>query len=57
MDKNEILESAEICSKKFGADQKMAKSAFIEGALWAMKKTRLMLINLSLGVEGYEEEV
>ena len=57
MDKNEILESAEIYSKKLGADQKMAKSAFIEGALWAMKKTRLMLINLSLGVEGYEEEV
>lgn len=57
MTKKEILEAAEANSLNYCIQRGMAKAAFIDGALWAMKETRKMLIELSLDIEDYEKEL
>ena len=37
IDKKEILEAAEANAKNYCIQRGMAKAAFIDGALWAMK--------------------
>lgn len=43
MTKKEILEAAEENAMNYSIQRGMAKAAFIEGALWAMKYTRHLL--------------
>lgn len=57
MTKKEILEAAERNAMAYSIQRGMAKAAFIEGALWAMKETRKMLIEFSLDIEDYEKEM
>ena len=57
MNKKEILEAAEANSMNYCIQRGMAKSAFIDGALWAMKKMRELLIEFSLDVEDYGKEM
>lgn len=57
MTKKEILEAAEANAMNYCSQRGMAKAAFIEGAMWAMKETRKMLIELSLDIEDYEKEL
>lgn len=57
MTKKEILEAAEANAMNYCSKRGMAKAAFIEGAMWAMKETRKMLIELSLDIEDYEKKL
>ena len=57
MTKKEILQAAEENSMNYCIQRGMAKAAFIDGALWAMKEIRKMLIEFSLDMEDHEEEV
>lgn len=54
MTKKEILQAAEENSMNYSIQRGMAKSAFIEGALWAMKKSREIIEN-ALNSESHEE--
>ena len=59
MTKKEILQAAEENSMNYCIQRGMAKAAFIDGALWAMKKSKELLEKLrsELDTESHEEEV
>jgi hypothetical protein len=52
MNKKEIIKSAE----QYCIQRGIAKGAFIEGALWALKQARTMMIEFTLELEEYEKE-
>ena len=54
MTKKEILQAAEENSMNYSIQRGLAKSAFIDGALWAMKQCREIIVN-ALNSEGHEE--
>lgn len=55
MTKREILEAAEENSMNYCIQRGMAKSAFIEGAIWAMKKCREILDNAKMSLDAEED--
>lgn len=59
MTKKEILQAAEENSMNYCIQRGMAKAAFIDGALWALKKSKELLEKLKseLDTEYHEEEV
>lgn len=59
MTKKEILQAAEENSMNYCIQRGMAKAAFIDGALWAMRKSKELLEKLrsELDTEYHEEEV
>mgnify|MGYP003417019961 FL=1 len=59
MTKKEILQAAEENSMNYCIQRGMAKAAFIDGALWALKQSKELLEKLKseLDTEYYEEEV
>lgn len=57
MTKKEILKAAEDNSMNYCIQRGMAKAAFIDGALWALKEARKMMIEFTLELEDYEKEV
>lgn len=59
MTKKEILQAAEENSMNYCIQRGMAKAAFIDGALWALKQSKELLEKLrsELDTEYYEEEV
>ena len=59
MTKKEILQAAEENSMNYCIQRGMAKAAFIDGALWALKQSRELLEKLKseLDTEYHEEEV
>jgi len=59
MTKKEILQAAEENSMNYCIQRGMAKSAFIDGALWALKQSKELLEKLKseLDTEYHEEEV
>ena len=56
MTKKEILQAAENNSMNYCIQRGIAKAAFIEGALWAMKKSKEIIYN-ALDTESYESEM
>ena len=59
MTKKEILQAAEENSMNYCIQRGMAKAAFIDGALWALKKSKELLEKMKseLDTEYHEEEV
>lgn len=59
MTKKEILQAAEENSMNYCIQRGMAKAAFIDGALWAMKQSKELLEKLKseLDTEYHEEEM
>ena len=59
MTKKEILQAAEENSMNYCIQRGMAKAAFIDGALWALKQSKELLEKLKseLDTEYHEEEV
>lgn len=59
MTKKEILQAAEENSMNYCIQRSMAKAAFIDGALWALKQSKELLEKLKseLDTEYHEEEV
>lgn len=59
MTKKEILEAAEANSLNYCIQRGLAKSAFIDGALWAMKKSREIIEKAKndLDTECHEREM
>ena len=59
MTKKEILQAAEGNSMNYCIQRSMAKAAFIDGALWALKQSKELLEKLKseLDTEYHEEEV
>lgn len=59
MTKKEILQAAEENSMNYCIQRGMAKAAFIDGALWAMRKSKELLEKLrsELDTESHEEEM
>ena len=59
MTKKEILQAAEENSMNYCSQRGMAKAAFIDGALWALKQSKELLEKLKseLDTEYHEEEV
>ena len=59
MTKKEILQAAEENSMNYCIQRSMAKVAFIDGALWALKQSKELLEKLKseLDTEYHEEEV
>lgn len=57
MTKKEILAAAEENAMNYCMHRGVAKGAFVEGALWAMKKSREIIENAkkSLDAEYHEE--
>ena len=56
MTKKEILEVAEANAMNYCIQRGMAKAAFIDGALWAMRECRKVMENL-LDTECHEDEM
>ena len=59
MTKKEILQAAEENSINYCIQRGIAKAAFIDGALWAMKKSREIIEKAKndLDTECHEEEM
>ena len=59
MTKKEILQAAEENSMNYCIQRGMAKAAFIDGALWALKQSKELLEKKKseLDTEYHEEEV
>lgn len=57
MTKKQILQAAEENSMNYCIQRGMAKAAFIDGALWAMKEARKMMLEFTIDLECYEKEV
>lgn len=59
MTKKEILQAAEENSMNYCIQRGMAKAAFIDGALWALKQSKELLEKLKseLDTEYHEEEM
>lgn len=59
MTKKEILQAAEENSMNYCIQRGMAKAAFIDGALWALKQSKELLEKMKseLDTECYEEEM
>lgn len=59
MTKKEILQAAEENSMNYCIQRGMAKAAFIDAALWALKQSKELLEKLrsELDTEYHEEEV
>ena len=59
MTKKEILQAAEENSMNYCIQRGMAKAAFIDGALWALKQSKELLEKLKseLDTEYHEEDV
>lgn len=59
MTKKEISQAAEENSMNYCIQRGMAKAAFIDGALWALKQSKELLEKLKseLDTEYHEEEV
>ena len=59
MTKKQILQAAEENSMNYCIQRGMAKAAFIDGALWALKQSKELLEKLKseLDTEYHEEEV
>lgn len=59
MTKKEILQAAEENSMNYCIQRGMAKAAFIDGALWALKQSKELLEKMKseLDTEYHEEEV
>ena len=57
MTKKEILQAAEENSMNYCIQRGMAKAAFIDAALWAMKEARKMMLEFTIDLECYEKEV
>ena len=59
MTKKEILQAAEENSMNYCIQRGMAKAAFIDGALWALKQSKELLekLKFELDTEYHEEEV
>ena len=59
MTKKEILQAAEENSMNYCIHRGMAKAAFIDGALWALKQSKELLEKMKseLDTEYHEEEV
>ena len=59
MTKKEILQAAEENAMNYCMQRGIAKAAFVEGALWAMKKSREIIEKAKndLDTEYHESEV
>lgn len=59
MTKKEILEAAEANAMNYCIQRGLAKAAFLDGALWALKQSKELLEKLKseLDTEYHEEEV
>jgi hypothetical protein len=57
MTKKEISKAAEDNSMNYCIQRGMAKAAFIDGALWALKEARKMMIEFTMELEDYEKEM
>ena len=59
MTKKEILEAAEANAMNYCIQRGLAKAAFLDGALWALKQSKELLekIKSELDTECHEEEV
>lgn len=59
MTKKEILQAAEENSMNYCIQRGLAKAAFLDGALWALKQSKELLEKLKseLDTEYHEEEV
>lgn len=59
MTKKEILQAAEENSMNYCIQRGMAKAAFIDGALWALKQSKELLEKMKseLDTEYHEEEM
>ena len=59
MTKKEILQAAEENSMNYCIQRGLAKAAFIDGALWALKQSKKLREKLrsELDTECHEEEV
>lgn len=59
MTKKEILQAAEENSMNYCIQRGMAKAAFIDGALWALKQSKELLEKMKseLDTEYYEEKM
>ena len=59
MTKKEILQAAEENAMNYCMQRGIAKAAFVEGALWAMKKSREIIEKAKndLDTECHESEV
>ena len=59
MTKKEILQAADENAMNYCMHRTVAKGAFVEGALWAMKKMREILVKTKndLDIEYNEAEV
>ena len=59
MTKKEILEAAEANAMNYCIQRGLAKAAFRDGALWALKQSKELLEKLKseLDTEYHEEEV
>jgi DNA-binding LacI/PurR family transcriptional regulator len=56
MTKKEILEAAEANAMNYCIQRGMAKAAFIDGALWAMKQTRSILEDAKAALDAENTE-
>ena len=59
MTKKEILEAAEANAMNYCIQRGLAKAAFLDGALWALKQSKELLekIKSELDTECHEEEM
>lgn len=59
MTKKEILEAAEANAMNYCIQRGLAKAAFLDGALWALKQSKQLLekIKSELDTECHEEEM
>lgn len=59
MTKKEILEAAEANAMNYCIQRGLAKAAFLDGALWALKQSKELLEKLKseLDTEYHEEEM
>jgi hypothetical protein len=59
MTKREILEAADANTMNYCMHRGVARAAFIDGALWALKKSKELLENIKseLDTECHEEEM
>lgn len=56
MTKREILEAAEANAMNYCIQRGMAKAAFIDGALWALKQSRQMLDDIKACLDAENTE-
>lgn len=56
MTKREILDAAEENAMSYSIQRGIAKAAFVEGALWAMKQTRSILEDAKAALDAENTE-